>query len=180
MKELYRKYNARKKEFYGYLKKHPILEDLWDLFSFAVLAFAVYYGLRLLLGTPDPVVTVVSCSMLPNLDRGDFLILKGVSSVDELTPSNVPYSYNGTIIVYYQPYYKKLIVHRLLRITEDGTLTTLGDNNPAPDPWKIPFEWVRGKVIFRVPYIGYPRILISEWFYRLLGYNIPHYDCGIL
>ncbi len=177
--KLRKKVKNYKKRFDRFIEEDPLRQDIWDIISFILIAASIYFGLRFLLQTPDPVVTVVSCSMVPNLDRGDFLILKGVNNISELTPSIIPYSTNGTIIVYYHPLSKKLIVHRLLRINPDNTLTTLGDNNPAPDPWKVPFEWVKGKVILRIPYIGYPRILISEWFYRLLGYPIPKYQCGI-
>jgi signal peptidase I len=58
--------------FTGGLKKE-IRETIVSLF----IALFVWYGAAFLLGTPAPVNGIVSCSMLPQLERGDFTILQG-------------------------------------------------------------------------------------------------------
>ncbi len=141
-----------------------LLVDVLYMLGGVALALIVYTGLGFLLGTPDPVVTVVSDSMVPTLERGDMLFLKGVYAA-ELRAGRP----GGDIIVYICPESEprcprgnKLIVHRLYTKNPDGTMASWGDHNPAPDQWRIQESWLRGKMILRVPYLGYPRILISD------------------
>lgn len=129
-----------------------------------LLALVVYNGMGFILGTSDPIVTVVSQSMQPTLERGDMLVLYGVPFGEIKAGQKT-----GDVIVYLCPETEprcprgnKLIVHRVYTRNADNTLTSWGDNNPAPDQWRIREEWVRGKMILRVPYLGYPRILISD------------------
>lgn len=58
--------------FTGGLKKE-IRETIVSLF----IALFIWYGAAFVLGTPAPVNGIVSCSMLPQLERGDFTILQG-------------------------------------------------------------------------------------------------------
>lgn len=124
-----------------------------------VLAAAAYGILGAMLHTSNPVVTVVSNSMEPTLYRGDLLVLQG-TNVSELEAGRP----GGSIIVYLYPPAKKLIVHRVWKINADGSLNTWGDNNASPDPWTVSPEWVRGKMILRVPYLGYPRLWLKDFF----------------
>lgn len=140
-----------------YVDSCGILGDVMYVIAGMLLAILVYNGLGYALDTSDPIVTVVSQSMLPTLDVGDMLVLKGVPVEDLVAGRD-----DGDIIVYYQPDMDKLIVHRLYSIEDDGTLRTWGDNNAHMDNWKIQPEWVVGKVIYRVPYLGYPRIVLGE------------------
>ncbi|MFA5106527.1 MAG: hypothetical protein WC506_06240 [Candidatus Micrarchaeia archaeon] len=43
------------------------------------IALIVWYGAGFVLGTPSPVNAIVSCSMLPQLQRGDMVVLQGAS-----------------------------------------------------------------------------------------------------
>lgn len=137
-------------------------ETLKYLILGIVLAVASYTVLGAVLDTKNPIVTVVSYSMVPTLTRGDLLVLKGVQ-VNELVASNVAGRENGTIIVYYQPNRQQLIVHRVWKINSDGTINTWGDANSGQDPWNIPPDWIRGKMILRIPYLGYPRLLLKDF-----------------
>ncbi len=133
------------------------LEDLFYLLLGMFIAFLIYHLMAFALHTSDPIVSVVSCSMLPTLDRGDLLVVKGVT-FEEIVAGRK----NGTIIVYRHPVDGRLIVHRVYEKLPDGTLRTWGDNNPVPDPWVVPIENVVGKVMYRIPYLGYPKIILSE------------------
>ncbi len=154
------------------------LKIFWDniketLLAF-LLAFAFYKGLGLALGTPYPMMVVVSCSMLPTLHRGDVIVVKGVSW-DNIIANNQWKDPNSTIIVYYSPLEGKMIVHRAYKKVEkngDKYLIAWGDNNPQPDPWLVPESNIVGKVIYHIPYLGYPRIWIGE----LLGEDVG--GCG--
>ena len=133
------------------------METLGYLVLGVVLAVASYAVLGAVLDTKNPIVTVVSYSMVPTLTRGDLLVLKGVEP-SELVAGRE----NGTIIVYYHEQTNRLIVHRVYKINPDGTVNTWGDANTGPDPWPITPEMIRGKMILRVPYLGYPRLLLKD------------------
>lgn len=127
-----------------------------------VVVFGLFFGLRAVLNTPDPALTVVSGSMsIPydaadynfwltiatpfdrTLSVGDIIIVQGVNPQDLNT--NYPHS---DIIVFHEPGDPStLIVHRIVSAeTVNGTLyfVTKGDGNGNPwpgqpqtgfDPW---------------------------------------------
>lgn len=127
----------------------------------ATLIIAIlYFGLRgtlmLLLNTETPMMAVVSNSMKPTFERGDLLIVEGVSS-----PTDVK---RGDIIVYYSELQEALIVHRVIEVLVDENghikFRTQGDANLGPDPKLVNPEDVRGKVRFVIPKVGYLSLLI--------------------
>ncbi len=151
-------------ELHDYLESHEFIGNIVYIVFGMVLAVIVYQALGFALGTEDPIVVVVSCSMLPNLDRGDMLVLKGVD-VGDLKAGRT----DGDIIVYVCPSDNpgcppgnKLIVHRLYKINEDGTLVSWGDNNPSADAWAVKPEWLKGKVVYRAPLLGEPKLILTE------------------
>ncbi len=141
--------------------------DIIYIFLGMFLAFLIYQIMAFALHTHYPIVSVVSCSMVPTLNRGDLLIVKGVTFNDIVAGRQ-----NGTIIVYKSPVDGRLIVHRVYEKFPNGTLRTWGDNNPVPDPWLVSMKNVVGKVVYRIPYLGYPKILLSE----LVG-TVPPVKC---
>jgi len=144
------------------LLKSPAAKEFIETLEYLalgiILAVASYAILGAVLETKNPIVTVVSYSMVPTLTRGDLLVLKGVQ-VNELVAGRE----NGTIIVYYHEPTNRLIVHRVWRINSDGTVNTWGDANTGPDPWSISQDMIRGKMILRIPYLGYPRLLLKDF-----------------
>jgi signal peptidase I len=68
----------------------------------------------------------------------------------------------GDIIVYDagQP---APIIHRIVKINEDGTYQTKGDHNPWQNPYEysVKKEQIYGKVIFVIPKLGYFKVLSS-------------------
>lgn len=119
------------------------------------------------------------------LHKGDLIIIQGVNPAD----LNDDYP-NSDIIVYQDPRYPtdpdQKIVHRIVATTEiNGTLCfyTKGDGNgfnrwPANtteyDPWSpIPADLVYGKVIMRIPWVGYMPYLIQQAS-KDLGVNISY------
>ncbi len=159
------------RELHDYLESHEFAENVVHLFFLLILIVILYQAPRFALSTEDPIVVVVSCSMLPNLDRGDMLILKGVD-VGELKAGRT----DGDIIVYVCPSDNpgcppgnKLIVHRLYKINEDGTLVSWGDNNPSADAWAVKPGWLKGKVVYRVPLLGEPKLILTELLHGNIG-----------
>lgn len=58
-------------------QKHGWKHEALDTLIALAVAVAIWFGLAFVLNTSSPVSAVVSCSMLPNLQRGDFVIVQG-------------------------------------------------------------------------------------------------------
>jgi|SRR3990167_4538736 len=96
---------------------------------------------------------VESNSMSPSIKRGDLLISSKLDSykVSDVITFTYPYDVN------------KLISHRITEVTfENGPIggqvvfyKTKGDANSTIDPWQIKNSYIKGKVFFLVPFIGY-------------------------
>lgn len=134
-----------------------------------LLALLLLFGLGVALGVREPIVTVMSDSMVPNLNVGDLVVLNRVDFGDIIaaepacTAENAtkgPCRENATIVVYWSDAARRLIIHRVWRVNEDGTLVTWGDNAANPDP-AISSDKIRGKVAFRLPLLGWPRVLVN-------------------
>lgn len=99
---------------------------------------------------------VVSESMVPTLEKNDFIVYKD-TAIEKLRPQD--------IVVYKRPVADGyiLIVHRLMSIT-DGYAITKGDNNAIQDE---PFDAdnIVGKVVLTVPQLG----LVMESLSSLMG-----------
>ncbi len=100
---------------------------------------------------------VASDSMYPYLKKGDAIILE---RVDEKNQNEL---IKGDVVAFEQD--GKIVIHRILTIdTIDGEdyITTKGDNNNTKDVQKKTKDDIIGIVRYRIPYIGYPSIEISE------------------
>jgi len=119
-------------------------------------ALALWGGLVLIMGTPHPLMVVNGTSMEPTLEPGDLLLVKAIS-IEEVRVGPPPH---GDIIAFYQPGSRsKIIVHRAVDLvrTPDGEVyvRTKGDNVDTYDPWLVSEEHLIGKVVGRVPLLGY-------------------------
>ena len=132
-------------------------EWISDTIIAVLVAVVAYYSLSYILGSPMPIVTVVSDSMLPIIHRGDLLV------------TYMPHEFRvGDIIVYRVPMFGYPIVHRIVRIEEKNGQKIYfmkGDNNPVQDPWSIEKGNIIGKVVFDFPLIGFPRLYV----FKLIG-----------
>lgn len=70
----------------------------------------------------------------------------------------------GNVIVYSVSEVNAPIIHRIIKINNDGTYQTKGDNNPGQLPYEssVKPEQIKGKVIFIIPKIGYFKVLINK------------------
>jgi len=110
--------------------------------------------------TLTPIAVVCSNSMRPTLNVGDLILVEGVDaySVRE-----------GDVIVFNtpQPYAKTTpspVVHRVVEVVlENGVVyfKTKGDANGSEDPWLLPAENVIGRLLYRIPYLGYPAYVLK-------------------
>ncbi|MHA1959495.1 MAG: signal peptidase I [Candidatus Thorarchaeota archaeon] len=115
------------------------------------------YGLFMMaMGTTSPLVVVTSESMIPNLERGDLLVLQA-KPADQI--------FIGDIIVFQDTEWHTdgPVVHRVISVTENnGTYTyeTRGDANSHQDPDSRRYDEVVGVVVFRVPLVGHVSLFL--------------------
>jgi len=108
-----------------------------------------YQGLGFALNTQMPIVSVVSESMEPVLHRGDLLLV-----VNPEEPKI------NDIVIYKRLDTGMIIVHRIVGMENDEYIIK-GDNNKFPDSPNVKREQILGKVVFAVPLLGYPRLLLG-------------------
>ncbi len=140
--------------------KNSRLFDEFYFFAIAlILAFGVIQTTGTALNTDKPVVSVVSCSMYPQLHVGDILLVQGMS-YEEIE--------EGDIIVYATPEMDIPVVHRVIE-KNDEFLETQGDNNPDQLSFEehVEPDQIHGTMLFKVPRIGGLKLLAMD----LLGYQ---------
>jgi len=128
------------------------LKEFFEIGIALLIAFLFYQALVFATGSSVPVVSIASGSMIPKLHPGD-LVFAG-------KPADLKI---GDIIIYhancqYMP--EKDIIHRIVGF-ESGKISTKGDNNPYKDPCLVETSQVKGKVIFAVPLLGWPRLFLN-------------------
>jgi len=105
--------------------------------------------MRLALHSESPLMVVSSGSMVPGLNVGDIIIVRGVD------PQTVTV---GTIIIFHSPYeYDMPIVHRVVAVLNEGGslfFQTKGDHNEIQDGWKVPAANLMGVYVMKIPYVG--------------------------
>jgi len=161
------------------------------ILAFLIVKFLLYPGLGLILQTDHPIVAVVSGSMHHNsqnfdewwerngrwyeekgikkkqfqefkmsngFNKGDIIVLLGRKKIEV-----------GDIIVFNGNSLNP-IIHRVISMAEKEKLfyTTKGDANPSSSAElgeiNIPEERVIGKAVFRIPYLGWIKIMFTETF----------------
>lgn len=146
------------------------------------LALAARQMLVFGLSTSTPVVAVVSPSMQhDNAQQTHYQWLEQRLDYDESYVKSWPVPTGfligdmpvvqgvneyavGDIIVYSVPGQNFPIIHRIIKINEDGTYQTKGDNNfhQLPYEFSVSKEQIHGKVIFIIPKLGYFKVIITK------------------
>ena len=108
-----------------------------------LIPLAVYFWPSALGGTASFLI-VQGNSMLPTILPGSLVVIKQAESY-----------YVDDIVAYEEgaDFRHKVVVHRILDITEDGFLIK-GDNNPKKDLGFPTQDQILGKVVFSTPYVG--------------------------
>jgi len=142
---------------------------------FLIGVFAFWFGLGLVLRTSLPLTPVDSAVMEPNLNRGDLIVIQGVTNVSEISAQPL----TGDIIVFHKPSEPGTIVIRRAvdKTLKDGVwyIRTQADINGFPDPWEsgqnpediwgdgfFHQKFVIGKVVGRIPLLGYFPLIVNE------------------
>ena len=114
---------------------------------------------------------IVSPSMVPTINVEDAIVIRRMDSKDLK---------QGDIISFLSTdsYYNgKVITHRIIGIEQasDGSLLyrTKGDNNNVADGTLVSEDLVYGKVMFRIPFLGYVRQFLSTYFGWILCIALP-------
>lgn len=131
---------------------------------FAIIAFIVFIPLVTLTSGLFKyyIVTIGSGSMTPNINKGDIVLVK------KLTSSEKRDLQVGDILVFNSN--SKVICHRIIRIIkfeDEIYFYTKGDFNESEDGYPTKSAEVIGTALNRFRYIGYP----SVYLYELLNNN---------
>jgi len=107
------------------------------------------------------VAIVLSASMEPNMPMGSLAITMPIA------PEEVRV---GDIVAFAPPWDPDVTVsHRVVEVLndEEPRFHTKGDASEDPDPWVMPAEYVTGRVVFNIPYLGYVAnsaiLYVSTW-----------------
>jgi signal peptidase len=138
-----------------------------------IAAFLINQGLALVLNTDMPLVAVESNSMVPTFYKGDILVLIGTEAKDLKI---------GDIIVFSVPSQNVPVVHRIIKINIDGSFQTKGDANSGQLSFEknILKEQIHGKEVAIIPYLGWVKILMTEFIIPNILYVITALIIGFL
>lgn len=137
-------------------RRRELAGQLTSIIIFAAIVFGGVHLLRVTLGTEHPVMVVVSQSMVPTLGVGDFIFVARIDDFGGVIAAPRP---TGEIIVFSRsgaP--EEYIVHRAVEKYLQGGrwwFITKGDNNPFRDSQPVPEERIVGRVVWRIPIMGY-------------------------
>ena len=113
---------------------------------------------------------IISGSMEPIIKVKDAVIIRRVEEKD---------IERGDVVTYLSmdpTYYGILITHRIVNITEENgkkVYITKGDNNATIDRSPITFEQIKGKVVMRIPKIGYLKYFLVNSYGWIIAVVIP-------
>ena len=114
---------------------------------------------------------IVSGSMEPIIKIKDAVLIKRVDNEDEIKYGDVV-TYRATD----PTYYGILITHRVVDIKEENgekIYVTKGDHNETIDRSPIKFNQINGKVVMRIPKIGYLKYFLVTSYGWIIAIVIP-------
>ncbi|MEM4181604.1 MAG: signal peptidase I [Candidatus Pacearchaeota archaeon] len=174
------------KKFWDFLNEDSWQSTVVSLIIFLILIyFIIMPFFSLVFGTKYFLVIVESCSMhhSKNLDEileepiykeygihqensSDWRLKRGFTKGDiifSIAPRNLKV---GDVIIFdaSEKGYKYPIIHRIIKI-EENKIVTKGDNNKGllEVEKNISSEQVKAKSLFRIPYIGWIKLIFFDW-----------------
>ncbi|MDQ1685417.1 MAG: signal peptidase [Frankiaceae bacterium] len=95
-------------------------------------------------------LTVMSGSMSPSIDTGDVVVTRPLAAT-EIAP--------GDVVTFRDPLdAHRLITHRVRVVAVHGRavdVVTRGDANTGVEKWSVPVDGSVGRVVYRLPRLGY-------------------------
>ena len=140
------------------VKKSVSLKRIWDVLSGILVAAVVLIAASLVLlrVMGYQVFNVVSGSMEPTYSVGDLIYVKSVDPDAVQVGDPITFVLNENLVV---------ATHRVIRVdAENRHFYTKGDANDQNDVGYITTSNVVGMVRYRIPYIGYPTLLLRSLF----------------
>ncbi|MBE6145076.1 MAG: signal peptidase I [Firmicutes bacterium] len=146
---------------YQLINKRKYKEPEYKIKKYGVIDFVYILVILCIVGLTSGIlkyslVAVGSDSMQPTFSKGDAVFVNQKPIQEELKEKD--------IILF--EHHNKVVIHRIARIEQIDDKVyfyTKGDANNTEDNLKLEFKDVKGKVMFVIPYIGYPNVLISEY-----------------
>ncbi len=167
------------KRFRAFLKRNEAAKGLLLVGIVLLAAVSIWAGVRLALNTEFPVLVVSSGSMVPTLNIGDLIVIRG-QDPNTIVAAPPPV---GSIIVFRPPCCSSgvndpnyLVVHRVVRMGTPGQcgaqicFITEGDHNGVLDPWDsigVPPNKIVGiyQYTIPIPYLGSSILTIRGFMY---------------
>ncbi len=125
----------------------------------AVLAVAFLLGSLAFLREWPPVATVMSGSMAPTINTGDMVVLQHLerpAAIGDVVVVNVPDEARSRYG------YPAVVIHRIVQIGTDGTVTTKGDARKERDPFNVPRAALSAHVVAKIPAGGHILAFLSS------------------
>jgi signal peptidase I len=141
-----------------------------------VVGFVIFwYGLIAVFRTEHPLMAVATGSMRPTLEVGDLIIVQGGLNGNEIYAAPKDGDPPGDVIVFPGERVGRpgeLIVHRAVEKTSDTNglwhFKTQGDNNTRADPGDVVETEIVGKLVGKVPWLGWPNLFLQTFHGKVL------------
>ena len=121
------------------------------IFQLILLIMLLFY---FYLGIYNPIIFIKSDSMEPTILKGDVVLIKKIDfgkmdgeEFDLNSGNKIALDLKNQTIAYFNPYENRIIVHRVVEVTNEGLYLTKGDNNLYYDFFLFDKKQVLGKVI---------------------------------
>ena len=102
---------------------------------------------------PFKLIGIETGSMTPVIKVGDGVMINKLCNRDELKEGDIVAYINDEEII---------VVHRIYKVNKDGTFITKGDFNNSADLKYVSKKQIKGKVMFKIPFIAYPAIYFKK------------------
>ena len=99
-------------------------------------------------------IAIASNSMSPCFYKGDVVIINQEDKRIE-KGDIIAFKKEGTVIIHR--------IQQIIKTKDEYLVYTKGDANRNPDNYKITKDMILGVVKYRIPYVGYPTILLNEY-----------------
>lgn len=130
------------------MQKHKKIKRLLRALEFVVLAFAVLFFAYIFICTKQGkavdvfgvnVLHITTGSMEPTIEEGEYILVTD-NNMDSLNVKDIVAYYTEDPEVYGQ-----LVVHRIVKVNDDGTYLTKGDANMKTDELSVRKEQIIGR-----------------------------------
>lgn len=131
------------------------ISQSFSIFDVPVYVFIIVFICLISRAFPYYITGIGSESMRKIINKGDAVIIFKEKDINKIKINDiVEYEYNG-----------KRIIHRVIDIVDDNGINkyvTKGDSNNSIDNVDLTFDDINGKVCFKISFIAYPAVWLSE------------------